>query len=125
MNLIEKLKIIGQSLISAKQTTEQISDEAMKPGDPAFQVESLSGVANGGLVEQITFKRKIFPGCGCICHDAKDIAGIDYKGNLTCKKHFYRCLRCRRPLSPKTVKAIKGYAYCEWCSFVKKITFRG
>lgn len=113
------LKILGNQ-IESKNTTERLVTGSIKEDGNIFEVKKSSSLENGGITENTTFNLRILD-CGCISHGRKNVSGVDYKGYVVCPRHFFRCLRCHRPLSIKTVKPQNGICYCSRCSFIRKL----
>jgi hypothetical protein len=101
--------------IEKKRIIERITGTVVRNNDNLIQIDKESQLDRDGGIRQVdTFNLKVFA-CGCKSDGRGNWGGVDYRGNITCAKHFYRCIRCRRPLSSLTVKPIKGIAYCARC----------
>ena len=108
--------------IEKKITTESISDEDVKATGKIIEITNDTSLNEntGGIQEQITFKIRTLS-CGCVAQGRQDIGGICQKcGNIVCKKHFYRCLRCRKGLCCKCVSSIESIVYCKKCARITK-----
>lgn len=120
-NLIARLLQDIQSGIESKKTIEKINGQVTI--DDAELIEIIKEAhlgANGGIEEKNIINIKVFA-CGCKVQDRTNWGGIDYKGNICCIKHFYRCVRCRRPLSTLTVKPVNGFCYCARCARIVQL----
>jgi len=116
-----KLLLENLSGIEKKRIIERITAGAIKVDDNLIQIDKESELDETGGIRQVdTFNIRTFA-CGCKSNGRSSLGGVDYKGNVVCTKHFYRCIRCRRPLSSLTVKPIHGIAYCPRCKRVVKL----
>ncbi len=116
----------SQSGIEKKTTVEKITGQISLDDGDIIQIEKNCILdENDNIREDTVFNVKVFS-CGCKANGRSNFGGIDYKGNVACVKHFFRCVRCQRPLSTLTVKSIKGYCYCARCArIVKFLGFLG
>jgi len=123
--ILKRLLQNSLSGIERKTTIEKISGQVIKDGD-LIQVDKDSHLdERGGIREIDIFRIKVYA-CGCRVDGRTNFGGVDYKGNIVCVKHYYRCVRCRRSLSVLTVKPINGYCYCARCArIVKFLRFLG
>ena len=124
--LLARLLQDSQAGIEKKKTVERIVGQVTLENSDLIQIDKDSHYGeNDGIHEVNTINIKVFA-CGCKVQDRSNWGGIDYKGNVCCIRHFYRCVRCRRPLSTLTVKSIHGYCYCARCArIVKFLKFLG
>lgn len=116
-------RVLSNSLsgIENKVIIERVVGKVVKEGDDLIEIEKQCQLdENGGIQEIHIFKIKTYA-CGCRANGRNNFGGIDFKGNVVCAKHYYRCIRCRKPLSILTVKAINGIAYCPSCARITKI----
>ena len=108
--------------IEKKNTVEQIDGATVRESGKTIEIQQNSQLGqNGGLEDTTTFTLHSLD-CGCIPQSRMDIAGRDWMGFLTCKRHYWRCNHCNRSLSPKTVRVVNGRTYCGPCK-VKKMFF--
>jgi hypothetical protein len=118
---LERLLRSSLSGIEKKIIIEKLTGRVIKNGEELIKIEKESRLDGDGGIKTIdVFKISVFA-CGCKADGRRNFGGIDYKGNVVCNRHYYRCLRCRKPLSILTVKPINGIAYCERCSRIVKI----
>ena len=109
--------------IEKKKTVERISGKVINKNSEIIEIQQESSLdPDGGINDKTEFKLHLLS-CGCVCQGRYDIGGVDWKGNVTCKRHFWRCHHCHRPLSPLTVRVINGVTYCAFCYW--KIKFFG
>jgi hypothetical protein len=125
----EKLLMLlqnSQSGLEKKTVIERITGRVkLKDGD-LIQIDKDCFLDENNAIREINvFNVKVFS-CGCKADGRSNLGGVDYKGNVVCIKHFFRCVRCQRPLSTLTVKSIQGYCYCGRCArIVKFLKFLG
>jgi hypothetical protein len=122
------LRILQNSQAGLKRKTvvEKVGSQVTSKDSDLIQIDTDSCLDEGGGIKEVDiFNIKVFA-CGCKVDGRSNFGGIDYKGNIVCSRHYYRCIRCRRPLSTLTVKPIKGYCYCARCArIVKFLKFLG
>lgn len=107
--------------IERKTIIERIGGRVAKDGDDLIQIDKDCRLdESGGIQESNIFNIKFYA-CGCRADGKQNFGGVDYKGNIVCSKHYYRCIKCRRSLSILTVKPIDGICYCSKCARVTKI----
>jgi hypothetical protein len=115
-----KMLLDNLSGIEKKRIIERITGRVIQENDDLIQIDKESQLDETGGIRQVdTFNIRVFA-CGCKSNGRSNFGGIDFAGNVACSKHFYRCIRCRRPLSSLTVKPIHGIAYCPRCKRVVK-----
>lgn len=124
--MLEQLIQNARSGLEKKIIIERLSGKAVKDGDDLIQIDKESYLeSDGNIKETNIFKIRTYS-CGCQAFGRNNFGGVDHKGNIVCKRHFYRCIRCRRPLSVLTVKPIDGICYCARCRrIVKFLRFFG
>jgi len=125
----EKLLMLlqnSQSGLEKKTTIEKITGHISLEDGDMIQVEKNCFLDENESIREISvFNVKVFS-CGCKADGRSNLGGVDYKGNVVCNKHLFRCIRCQRPLSTLTVKTIQGYCYCAKCArIVKFLRFLG
>jgi hypothetical protein len=107
--------------VEKKIIIEKISGRVVQDGDDLIQIDKDCHLDESGGIREINiFRIKVFA-CGCRADGRNNLGGVDYKGNIVCSRHFYRCIRCRKPLSSLTVKSINGFCYCARCHRIVKI----
>jgi|GEM_PF-3272767 hypothetical protein len=123
---LERLLQNSQAGIEKKTIIERLSGKIADGSEDFIQIDKETQLESDGTIREISvFKIGIYA-CGCKSNGRSNFGGVDYKGNIVCAKHFYRCVRCHRPLSVLTVKSIKGYCYCARCArIVKLLRFLG
>ena len=115
------IRLLQDSLagIEHKTTVERLGGMIMN-GEDLIQIDKDSHLGEGGGIREVqTFNVRVYS-CGCRADGRSNFGGIDYKGNVACQLHWFRCIRCRRPLSTLTMKAIHGVAYCKRCYRISK-----
>lgn len=120
---LERFIRILSNGIEKKITTERISDEDIKQSGKIIEITKDTSLDNstGSIQEQVTFNIRTLS-CGCVVQGRQDLGGICQKcGNIVCKRHFYRCLRCRKGLCCKCVSSIETLVYCKRCSRIVKL----
>jgi len=117
---IERLRALLSSQAESKTIIERIIPGSIKHNNKMIEVNVTGGLENGSLTEKTIFNVPVYD-CGCKSEGRSNLGGIDYKGNIVCVKHFFRCGRCHRPLSILTVKPKNGRCYCGWCSVMRTI----
>jgi hypothetical protein len=118
----EMIRLLQGSLagIEHKTTVERLGGMIMN-GEDLIQIDNDSHLAEGGGIREVqTFKIRVYT-CGCRADGRTNFGGIDYRGNVACSRHFWRCLDCLRPLSILTVRTINGVAYCRRCYRIEKL----
>jgi len=116
------LKILqnGVEGIERKTTIEKITGHISLEDGDMIQVEKNCFLDENDSIREVSvFNVKVFS-CGCKADGRSNLGGVDYKSNVVCNKHLYRCIRCQRPLSTLTVKSIQGYCYCVRCARIVK-----
>jgi len=110
----------SQSGLERKTTVEKITGQINLEDGDLIQVDKNCFLDENNSIQEVNvFLIKTFA-CGCKADGRSNLGGVDYKGNVVCIKHLYRCVRCQRPLSTLTVKSIKGYCYCAKCALIVK-----
>jgi len=124
--IIARLLQGSEAGIEKKTTIERLGGQVTIKNSDFIQIDKDCQLDENDSIREVTiFNIKVFA-CGCKANGRENFGGVDYMGNLTCNKHFYRCIRCRRPLSTITVKPINGYCYCARCArIVKFLRFLG
>jgi hypothetical protein len=117
---LERLLQSSLTGIEKKTIIERLTGRIVKDGDDFIQIDKESKLDEDGSIREFNiFSVRIYS-CGCKSTGRSNFGGVDYRGNVVCNKHYYRCLRCRRALSILTVKPIDGICYCARCSRVVK-----
>lgn len=119
--LLMRLLQNSQSGIENKRTIERVCGEVKHENGDLIQIDKECYLDETGGVREVNITNIRVYACGCKVEGRANFGGMDYKGNLVCVRHFFRCIRCRRPLSILTVKAINGICYCSRCVRIVKI----
>jgi hypothetical protein len=109
--------------IERKSTVERISTEDIRQDGKIIEIlkDSSLDATTGGINEQIVFKVKTLS-CGCAIQGRRELGGICQKcGNIVCKRHFYRCIRCQKGICCRCISAIDGIVYCKKCGRITKL----
>lgn len=117
----QMIRLIQNSLagIEHKTIIERLGGRIVDGGD-LIQIDNECRVEEGGGLREVNVFQIKYYSCGCRADGRSNFGGIDYKGNVACQLHWFRCIRCRRPLSTLTMKAIHGVAYCKRCYRISK-----
>jgi hypothetical protein len=123
---LERLIRNSVSGIERKIIIERLGGQITKDGDDLIQIDKDCQCDDNGVIQESNIFNIRFYACGCRADGRKNFGGVDYLGHVVCSKHFYRCIRCRRPLSIRTVKPLDGICYCAKCRrIVKLLRFLG
>ncbi|MFA5033801.1 MAG: hypothetical protein WC614_12390 [bacterium] len=117
-NIEQLLQIL--SGIERKNTVEKIDGTTVRESGKIIEIQQNSILGQDGAIEDTTTYSLHTLDCGCIAQSRQDIGGKDWKGNIVCRRHFYRCAHCFLPLSSLTVRVINGKCYCGPCWWKKK-----